>query len=127
MAQLLISPEEPLLEEFELPNYSDIGNILFRVVWVYEDRSLELEILDYDGSVFWINEGTGADYWLQENFGPEDISDPDLYVVEGITGYYHRGCWGFDDDWEEWSFKSLRPATAEEIAGECLSGNPKPA
>ncbi|MER9496303.1 hypothetical protein NKI86_31565, partial [Mesorhizobium sp. M0320] len=57
--------------------------------------------LDYDGdtSVFWINEGTGFDYWLDGHF---DLPGPGRYLISDVTGHYHRGDWGFTEDEEEW-------------------------
>lgn len=119
-----ISPDDPQPDDNDLPHYSDPGRILFLVHGVYEDEpykgEVELEIFDFDGSVFWINEGVGCDYWLGVHFAASDFPFPGWYVVEGITGYYHRGTFGFDDDTEDWEFTALRPATADEITGECL-------
>lgn len=111
-------------EEYELPNYNDPGRILVEIIAVSGERRplyrYELEVLDYDAdsSVFWVNEGGGFEYWFDENI---DLELPGFYVIEGVTGTYIRGEWGYTDDYEEWSFARCRRATDEEIAARCLT------
>jgi hypothetical protein len=102
-------------EEFEYPRYSDPGRILVCIEPPDTDvYRFYYEVLDYDGDscVFFIQEGTGFEYWLDDYL---DIEQPGIYVIEGITGSYIRGEWGFTDDDEEWDFESVRYASDEEI------------
>lgn len=103
-------------EEFEPPSYSEPGRMLLEVTGPDENYDREVECHDSDGSVCWIHEGVGVDWWLEQRDIPE-IQAPGWYVIEGITGEYIRGDgWSTDDD-EEWEYKGVRPATPEEIAG----------
>lgn len=126
MADLVAMDKE---EEFKPPDYKTPGRILVRIgpseTKVYNH---EYDVLDYDGdsSVFWINEGQGFDYWLDN----VDFPAPEgVFVIEGITGEYIRGrgwlngevC---EEDDEEFEFKAVRAATEEEIKAECLSDLP---
>lgn len=103
-------------EKFEPPSYSDPGRVLVHIIGpgemgVYEYES---EVLDHDGCTFWIQEGTGFDFWL-DSF---DFDSPGYYVIEGIVGCIIRGDgWESDDD-ERWSYKSVRKATPEEIVNQ---------
>lgn len=56
--------------------------------------------------------GVGLDYTLRSIL---DVPTAEgVFVVEGITGVYHRGDgWTTDDDME-FAYKAVRPATAEE-------------
>lgn len=108
-------------DDYQLPKYSDPGRILVEIYAVPGDYyRYDIEVLDYDfdSSVFWIVEGTGFDWWFDENI---DLDLPGFYVIEGITGRYFKGTWGFDDDDEEWEFKLCRRATDEEIRTQSLS------
>lgn len=112
--------------DWEPPSYSTPGWMLVEVCRVArEPRPLyryEVEVLAYDcdSSVFWINEGVGFDWWIDENV---DLELPGFYVIEGITGTYYRGTWGVDDDDEEWEFELCRRATDEEVAELMLEGS----
>ena len=65
---------------------------------------------------------TGAASYEQEYGGFLDYTMQDLidcpgagwWVVEGVTGVYTKGDWGFTDDDMRFSCKGVRPATAEE-------------
>lgn len=106
-------------DDFEPPLYSTPGRMLLEVTGPDEQYGREVECHDSDGSVFWINEGVGIDWWLEQHDIPE-IQASGWYVIEGITGEYIRGDgWSTDDD-EEWEYKSVRPATLKEIAGKAL-------
>ena len=109
--------------ESTLPKYGDRGDILVIVSakgdgdGVY-DR--EYDVLDHSGGAYWIGEGIGFDYWMDQ-----DCEFPDAggaFVVEGVRGYYHKGTWGFDDDTEDWEYDAIRPATAREVAEERVIG-----
>jgi hypothetical protein len=77
----------------------------------------EVHDFDPDSGVFWIREGVGFDYWLNDMC---DFPAPGFYVIEGIRGSYIKGDWGFTDDDEEWEFKLIRPATPREIETKTL-------
>lgn len=119
---LAIVDEDDLPEGDGPPSYSTPGRIL--VHYMGPGASIhsryECEVLDHDSdsSVFWICEGTGIDYWLDEH---AEFTEPGHYVIEGITGEYIKGEWGHTEDEEEWSFTSMRPATEEEIRTGALS------
>lgn len=121
--ELKIAPLAPE-DDYKPPSYSRSGRILVEIYSVScEPRPnyrYELDVLDYDfdTSVFWINEGVGFDWWFDANV---DLDQPGFYVVEGITGCYYRGTWGYDDDDEEWEFTFCRRATDEEIRTSCLA------
>jgi hypothetical protein len=110
-------------KKVELPAYGTPGRILVRIHDIIASGTYryEAEVLDYDADsgVFWINEGVGFDYWLDTHV--EEITEPGIYVIEGVKGAYIRGTWGLDDDDEEWEFERIRPATAEEIETETLA------
>lgn len=102
-------------EDYQPPSYSDKGKIVFRILGPCDTQVYlyEIEVLSYDGCAFWINEGTGCDYWLNQ-WLDKDMAEG-TYVVENIYGTYHRGTFGFDDDWEDWTNDPVRPATQQEI------------
>lgn len=112
--------DDPIID---LPSYSDEGRILFEISHVYRSPSdqerYEIEVLDYDGnsSIHWLNEGLGADYWLKEIL---ELDEPGFYVVEGVSGCYIRGEWGFTDDDEEWDLDHIRRADEDEITALAL-------
>lgn len=116
----LAPPEEVEKDEDEpeLPSYSDVGFILVKVgpylepEFSWRDKH-EYEVLDHSGCTYWIAEGTGIDYWLNANI--EFPKEGGVFVLEGITGRYIKGEWGFTDDDEEFTYESMRPATEEEI------------
>lgn len=103
-------------DEPELPSYSDPGRILVRILgpcWTRVYR-YEFEVLDHDGCTYWIADGEGFDYWLDRI----DFLAPGLYVIEGITGVYHRVYWGYTDDDVTWDYGVVRTATLEECIRE---------
>lgn len=112
--------EEPSEPEFELPAYSTPGDLLVEITNVdYNDHGCikyMVEEIQYDSDtcVFWINEGVGVDYWLEDHVG-DYIKEPGWYVIEGIVGHYIKGTYGFEEDSEEWEFKSVRDASVEEV------------
>jgi hypothetical protein len=111
-------------EEYELPSYRDPGRILVHYMGIGTSvYRHETETLDHDGdsSVYWLNEGIGFEYFYDAvvdfyvpAFIPPNEADA-YFVIEGITGSYTRGEWGFTDDDEEWEYTNIRPATAKEI------------
>jgi hypothetical protein len=115
--------ESGLPEGSEPPSYDDPGRILVRYWGELGGpyQKYECEVFDYDSnsSVFYIQEGIGFDYWLDQH---AEFTEPGHYVIEGITGHYSRGDYyeGWDAN-ETWEFTSMRPATAEEISSGALS------
>lgn len=120
MPELQIAVEEGADDDCQPPSYKTPGRILVRYLGPNGGRVYrhELEVLDYDAdsSVFWISEGVGFDHWLDDC----DFPEPGVYVVEGITGEYIRGDGWHTDDYEEWDFKGIRPATEAEQGSEAL-------
>lgn len=111
-------------EEYELPSYSSPGRILvdvFNILGPGHYNKIECTIFDYDSdsSVFWINEGMGIDYWLDQYC---EFTEPGVYVIEGITGEYVKGDGWMTDDDEEWEYVSIRRATFLENLHESLEG-----
>jgi hypothetical protein len=107
----------------DYPKYSDVGRILVRIFGFYGHGHSRVyrydsEVLYLDGCAAIIEEGTGIAYWLD---GHVDLEQPGVYVIEGITGRFIKGDWGFTDDDEEWEFTHCRYATDEEIRTEALS------
>lgn len=119
MFKLTSSQPESEPDEDLLPRYKDPGRILVEIYSVSSEHRpiyrYELEVLDYDSdsSVFWIQEGVGFAWWFDKYV---DLDSPGFYVIEGITGTYYKGTWGFDDDDEEWEFTLCRRAADEEIS-----------
>lgn len=110
-------------DDYDPPRYSDPGRILVEITRVASEPQplyrydLEVHYYDSDSSVLWVDEGVGFDFWFDEMV---DLELPGFYVIEGVTGSYYRGTWGFDDDDEEWYFVLCRRATDEEVAARCL-------
>lgn len=112
-------------DEPELPKYSDPGRVLFR--W-YRDPEFAhqadgfcCEVYDYDADscLFWMYEGVGVNYILENCL---DLEQEGWYVAEGITGALIRYTSDLDDVDEEWYFDGcIRYATDEEIDAKCLS------
>ena len=104
---IILEPTEA--DEFQPPSYGKPGIILVKVMTpLYEKEhswqsDWEYEILDADedSGVFWINEGTGYDWWLDAHC---QFKSPGTYLIKNVVGYYYRGTWGFDDDDESWVF-----------------------
>jgi hypothetical protein len=121
----IISKDEPE-EEYELPAYSDRGDILVEVISInekvpefYHDHyETEVHYYDTESSLMWLNEGIGIDYWI--NTSDVSFPAPGWYVIEDVYGEYYRGTYGVDDDDEEWYHGEIRPARPEEIAALCV-------
>lgn len=113
---------EDIEEEYDYPSYKDKGYILVEIIRVStnpdEIYRYELEVISYSGSAFWIQEGEGFDYWINEYI---DLELPGFYVIEDVHGYYHRGnwSWGEDDD-VDWYFGNVRRASREEVRTETV-------
>lgn len=125
--EIEIDDDDYLPEGGEPPSYGDPGRILVHLIGPGPSmhQRYETEVMDYDPntSVFYINAGVGFDYWIDQHIEFPSL-DEGYYVIEGITGEYINGEWGFTDDDEEWSFTSMRPATDDEISTGALP--PKP-
>jgi len=80
----------------------------------HEDKC-EYEVLEWEGfsSVFWINEGVGFDWWLEERC---QFPSSGVYLIENIRGDWIRGDGWMSEDREEWDHNDPRLATPEEIA-----------
>jgi hypothetical protein len=107
-----ISDEEA---EPDLPRYSDKGRILFRF-WPIANEEPNIEVLGYDGSAMWINEGLGCEYFLKDLALQIELDG--VYVTEGG----HGECWKdyFGEYDEEWYFDFIRRASPEEEEQEAL-------
>ena len=113
-------------DDYVLPSYSTAGRILVHALGLahpYESGldnvyRFSTEVLDHDGCAFWIQEGEGFDYWLDN---VDELEVPGYYVIEGIVGTYHRGDWWTTDDYVVWDWGPVRPATEEEIASAALA------
>lgn len=116
MTELTCKPEP----ELDLPSYSERGEILVKISAADKDYDREIEVLTHTGSAFWLSEGMGIEYWIQEQINEQQLEQDGYWVITGVYGVYHRGIWGYDDDTEEWFYEGVRPATQEEIDGECL-------
>ena len=106
-------------EDYELPSYREIGKIVVEVLGKVDTSyhpgwAWEIDRYSYDGSAFWINEGMGIDYFINDYIG-DDIPGPGIWTIEHIHGEYIKGDWGFTDDDEDWYWGDIRPATLEEI------------
>lgn len=84
-------------DEFEPPSYNEPGRILFRCLPTPNEEP-EIEIIDYDGCAFWLNEGGFPDYTVR------DITNIELegyYCLEGVSVYGHKDYFGeYDEDWD---------------------------
>ena len=113
----------PILENppYEWPSYRQVGTVIVEIyhvyaeTWPYTGRDrYEMEILDYSGGcALLIAEGEGFEYWIE---GHLEVEQPGIYVIDGITGTYHRGEWGFTDDTVDYDFASVRYATEQDMA-----------
>lgn len=112
---ITIEISEHTVEDYEYPSYVLIGWILVRVgpseTGTYRHF---YEVLDYDTgtSVFYIQEGTGFDYWLDEYC---EFPEPGIYMIEGIVGHYTSPIYGWVEADEDWEYSKIRLATEEEI------------
>lgn len=121
--KMLVDLAEPAPEpEYELPRYGTPGWILveIEVDWIKagEERpiyrfSIGASLIDTDNSTFWITEGVGLGYWMHAY--ADGVSEG-VWVFEDVVGTYTKGDWGHTEDDEDWEYKSVRPATFEEIA-----------
>lgn len=109
--QLMTFPRE----DVELPSYRAPGWLLVVVEPTTGTYAWDYDVLGYDGgsSVFWISEGTGFDYWLDQYV---EFPGPGTYLLTGIVGEYVRGDGWETDDYEDWTVGDCRFATADEIA-----------
>lgn len=113
-------------DDYHPPAYGTKGWVLVEILTVFKpDNKMTYRfeigesVVDENASPYWIGEGVGIEYWLDEQ-APEDLKEG-WWVFEGVVGTYHRGggwispdyC---EDDDEEWEFETVRPATPEEIA-----------
>lgn len=101
-------------DDFDPPSYSKPGWIEFEIltikplnkygrpvdgVYRYE---IELIDADLDSAVFWIQEGIGFNYFLDQYI---ELDQPGKYRIEGIYGDYFRGDWKYgEDDDVDWYF-----------------------
>jgi hypothetical protein len=118
MAELIVGVTGP---DCWPPSIKKLGRILVEICGPCATPSYkwEYEVIDCDSdsSVFWINEGVGFEYWLDQHV---DFGGPGVYVVQGISGSWIRGDgWTTEDD-EEWEFTSLRPALRVEVESRTL-------
>lgn len=120
----LMDVNGPEVVDPELPKGSDPGRILFRV-WPFPPGlepsrryQFEVDVLDYDSdkAPFWMAEGAGVEYWLDQYL---DIELEGFYVLESATVSWSTDYWGETDEF--WEIGIIRRATDEEIATECLS------
>jgi hypothetical protein len=116
-------------DDFDLPLYSTPGKMVIHVYYenppksVYDETwkwdDLEITYAELDTAIFWIQEGMGLDYFVESYLKYYMMSflidGCQWFTVERITGEYHRGDWGFDDDSEKFEWKTLRPATLAEM------------
>lgn len=104
--------------KYEPPAYGTPGWVLVEIVEVNEPGSIyrftiEECAVDTENSTFWIQEGTGVEYWV-DSHAPDDLTEG-WWVFEGVVGHYYRGDGWMEDDDEEWYFDKVRPATQDEI------------
>lgn len=99
--------------EPDLPSYSDPGRVLFAYHPIPNEPP-EIEILAYDGSAFWMNEGGYLDMWIADNVVLELDGH---YVLTEISGHTWKDSFTGEYD-EEFDFKFCRRASDDEIATE---------
>ncbi len=113
-------------DNYEHPSYKDPGALLVEIYHVYPEglrpgyhTLYELEVHEHSGGCCsLIQEGEGFDYWIN---GHLDVELPGFYVIQGITGTYFRGEWGFSDDDVDYDGEWIvRRAAPEEIAALCI-------
>lgn len=101
------------------PSYRTPGRILVQVEPPSGAYKHDYTVHDFDPDtcVWYINEGTGFDWWLDQHC---TFPEPGTYVIQDITGRYIRGdSMTYDDD-EEWSYGFIRVATWLEKSTEAL-------
>lgn len=109
-------------ENYDPPSIKEVGHILFEYLgtgcgtWRYD-----VEVHDFTGGTFWIQEGVGWEYWFETHLEPSDLPEPGFYVVEGVKGSFIRGDGWMTDDDEEWNFDAVRRATQTEIEAKALA------
>ena len=115
------------IEDYEPPSIAKPGWILAEILSIDYDahRQLEheIEVLAYDDgrAVFWINEGVGFDWFIDETVGPRFLATdalimtPGIYLIENVRGKWILGDGWITEDSEEWEFNAPRLATPEEI------------
>lgn len=100
-------------------SYSEVGIIAFRVLSTdtsyHGYERYEIETLHYDGSAFWIDEGMGIDFFINEMDDPSELQEGEFYIITNITGEYVRGDYGFTEDEEHWYHDDIRKMTSEEF------------
>lgn len=99
---------KPLDDDWEPPSYNEKGSILVHVGPVYLLQGMatrEYEVIDHDGCTFWIEEGEGFDYWLDQIDWPERGG---YFYITNITGRYHRGDGYSTDDDVDWDYDPPR-------------------
>jgi hypothetical protein len=114
-----ISVDDSGEEDFDLPSYGEYGKIIVEVLGKIDSPfhpywQWEIDRYTYEGSAFWINEGMGMDYFIND-YIREDIPGAGIWTIDDIKGTYFKGEWGFTDDDEEWEWSDIRPATQDEI------------
>ena len=122
---LLTVAEEDDDCDWEPPSPSTPGDLIFHTGAITRDRhGRHIELIDYehDGAFYWIEEGVGIEYFVEEaDHGPVILEEDAVYVCEGLTVRFIRGrgwisgdvCEEDDEDWEDYV---TRPATIDEIA-----------
>ena len=127
MTDLLFTPE-PEVEYKEVFDFNSSEDVLIEVI---DDEDADLTLPNWKKHtvetctvIWWENENvTGAasyeasyggflDYTIEALI---DCPGPGWFVVEGITGYYHKGDGWMTDDDMEFYHKGVRRATPEEI------------
>lgn len=83
----------------------DDGNILNSINDLYSSK-WEYDVIEYDSdsAVFWITEGIGLDYFLDQYV---DFPRPGIYKISGITVHWTKDYYGeVDEDWE-WKYLEI--------------------
>jgi hypothetical protein len=118
-----IIKDKPVKQErpaaYEPPGYDQPGRIVFEILQVYalaekfgtKNYEVGRTLCDSGGASFWVQEGGFVDYWIDDRV---DLEQPGTYVIESVTGTYHRGDWYTTDDDVEWHLGNIRYATDEE-------------
>jgi hypothetical protein len=110
------TPEDP-----SLPKGSTPGRVLFYlcpiVLPAHSWQRYDVDVLDYDNdkAPFWMQEGAGIDYWIEEYI---DIELEGYYVIESATVTWSKDYWGEVDEY--WEIGIVRRATNAEVESESL-------